>query len=143
MAKTVGMFSYVLGVVLVIGGLVTWFMVGSMLADQRITTPEGACLEGRTVSGPLTAYCTALKIGANALDATGGKTYAELDREDPLRQVAASASFLQASLFTSVVSFGVAAMGVIIGVLFILLGGAVNNFHSRMEGMEARGAPSV
>ena len=143
MAKTVGMFSYVFGVVLVIGGLVTWFMVGSMLSDQRITTPEGACLEGRTVSGPLTAYCTALKIGANALDATGGKTYAELDREDPLRQVAASASFLQASLFTSVVSFGVAAMGVIIGVLFILLGGAVNNFQSRLEGMEARGAPGV
>jgi hypothetical protein len=33
-----------------------------------------------------------------------------------------TASFLQASLFTSVVAFGAAAMAILIGILFILIG---------------------
>ena len=45
-----------------------------------------------------------------------------MDREDPLRQTAATASFLQASLFTSILAFGVAAMAVGMGVLFVLIG---------------------
>ena len=44
----------------------------------------------------------------HALEASGGKTYAELDKDDPVRATMMNASFLRASLFTSVVSFGVA-----------------------------------
>ena len=54
-------------------------------------------------------------IEKHYLESTGGKTYAELDREDPLRQTAMTASFLRASRFTSVVSFGVAAMALRLG----------------------------
>jgi hypothetical protein len=36
-----------------------------------------------------------------------------------------SASFLQASLFTSVVAFGVSAMAVVMGVLWVLVGWAL------------------
>jgi hypothetical protein len=56
------------------------------------------------------------------LETTGGQTYAELDREDPLRQVAMNSAFLQSSLFTSVVAFGVAGMAMLMGIVFILLG---------------------
>ncbi|MDX5399526.1 MAG: aromatic ring-opening dioxygenase LigA, partial [Actinomycetes bacterium] len=59
------------------------------------------------------------------LEATGGKTYAELDREDPLRDTAMNASFLRASLFTSVVAFGVALMAVGVGLALILIGMAL------------------
>ena len=58
-------------------------------------------------------------IDKHALEATGGLRYAELDREDPKRETAKTASFLQSSLFTSVVAFGVAAMAIAVGVLFI------------------------
>ena len=56
------------------------------------------------------------------MEITGGKTYAELDREDPNRDTAMTSSFLQASLFTSVVAFGVAAMAMAIGIAFVLFG---------------------
>jgi hypothetical protein len=36
--------------------------------------------------------------------------------------VAQSAAFLRSSLFTSVVAFGVAAMAVLMGVVFVLIG---------------------
>jgi len=59
--------------------------------------------------------------------------YAELDREDPKRQTAQTASFLQASLFTSVVAFGVAAMAIVVGVLFILIGLGIRDVASRIR----------
>jgi hypothetical protein len=74
------------------------------------------------VNGPFSAYCEAEIIEHHALDATGGLTYAELGRDDPLRAVAQSAAFLRSSLFTSVVAFGVAAMAVLMGVVFVLIG---------------------
>jgi len=114
--------SILLGVVLVVGGIATWLMVSSMLADQRIVTPEDACLPGRQVRGPFTAYCQALIIQEHTLEMTDGLTYAELDREVPRREVPRNSSFLQASLFASVLAFGVAAMAVGMGLLFVLIG---------------------
>jgi hypothetical protein len=114
--------SIVLGVLLILGGLGTWFTVSNTLADQQIITADDACLPGRSVDGPFTAYCQAQVIETHALEATNNMYYAEMDREDPLRQVAATASFLRASLFTSVLAFGVAAQALGMGVLFILIG---------------------
>lgn len=115
--------SVVLGVIMVVGGVVTWTVVSSTLADQRITVSDDAdCLAGDDVNGPFSAYCQAKVIDKHTLDITEGKTYAELDREDPLRDTAMNSAFLQASLFTSVVAFGVAAMAVAMGLLFVLIG---------------------
>jgi len=108
---------------MVLGGVGTWLLVSSTLAAQNITVAEDAnCAAGQFVDGPYSAYCQADIIDQHALESTGGKTYAELDREDPLRNVAMSSSFLQASLFTSVLAFGVSAMAVAGGALFILIG---------------------
>ncbi len=52
-------------------------------------------------SGPLEAFVQAGVINTHALKATGGKTYAQLDKEDPLRATAMNGSFLRSSLFTS------------------------------------------
>lgn len=115
--------SIVLGIVLILGGITTWVIVSNTLADQNITVADDArCLAGDEVNGPLSAYCEAQIIAEHALDATGGLTYAELDREDPLRDVAMNASFLRASLFTSVVAYGVAGMAILMGIVFVLIG---------------------
>jgi hypothetical protein len=66
-----------------------------------------------------------LVINRHALEATGGLTFAELDRDDPLRQTAMTAAFLRASLFTSVVSFGVALMAAGIGLVLLFTGWAL------------------
>jgi hypothetical protein len=124
-AKWISIVVMVIGAVMVIAGAVTYAQVSSTLSNERIVVSEDACLGGSTVSGPFAAYCEAQIIETHALEATGGKTYSELDREDPLRQVAMNGSFLRASLFTSVVAFGVAAMAIGVGIVFILLGIAV------------------
>jgi hypothetical protein len=131
MRRTASIASIVLGVLLIIGGAATWLMVSSTLADQRITTPDDACLPERQVRGPFTAYCQAEIIERHTLDITDGQTYAELDREDPRRDTAMNASFLQASLFTSILAFGVAAMAAGMGVIFILIGLGIRDVAER------------
>ena len=52
-------------------------------------------------------------------------TYAELDRDDPVRSTIAETAFLRASLFTSVIAFGVAGLTAGLGVLFVVVGTAL------------------
>ncbi|HSK26058.1 MAG TPA: hypothetical protein VK894_04030 [Jiangellales bacterium] len=120
------------GAVMIVAGAATWFLVQDSLADERITVSEDAPrFAGDAVDGPLTAYQEAEMIEQHYLESTEGKTYAELDREDPLRQTAMTASFLRASLFTSVVAFGVAAMAVGLGIVLVLIGVALHSLARR------------
>lgn len=120
--KMLAVIVAIIGVVMIVAGAVTWYMVQDQLSDARITVAEDAdMLAGDDVDGPFSAYAEAQIIDKHALEATGGKTYAELDREDPLRETAMSASFLRASLFTSVVAFGVAAMAMGMGLTLLLV----------------------
>lgn len=115
------------GIALVIVGIVVWIMVSSQLRAENITVPDDAmAFQGQTVAGPFTAYVQADIIQHHALEASGGKTYAELAQDDPVRQVMMNASFLRASLFTSVVSFGVAAFAIGVGILSLFFGFALN-----------------
>ena len=110
------------GLLMLLGGAATWVTVQSSLADEKIAVSEDSeRFAGDPVDGPLTAYQEATVIEGHALEASGGKTYAELDREDPVRQTVMTASFLRASLFTSVVSFGVAAMAMGLGVVLVIV----------------------
>ncbi|QIK76539.1 aromatic ring-opening dioxygenase LigA [Nocardioides piscis] len=120
--KTLASIVAIIGLLMIVAGGVTWFMVQDQLSAANITVAEDAdMLAGDEVNGPFSAYAEAQIIDKHALEATGGKTYAELDREDPLRETAMSASFLRASLFTSVVAFGVAAMAIGLGLTLLLI----------------------
>jgi hypothetical protein len=132
--------SIVIGALLIVAGLGTWIVVSTTLSDQKITVADDAsCLAGDTVDGPFSAYCQAKVIEKHALNATGGKYYSELDRDDPLRAVAANAAYLQASLFTSVVAFGVAGMAMLIGVLFGLIGLGMKDVDERVASLAEAG----
>lgn len=125
-SKTLGTLVALIGLLMIVAGGVTWFMVQDQLSEANITVAEDAeFLAGDKVDGPFSAYAQADIIDQHALEATGGKTYAELDREDPLRDTAMNASFLRASLFTSVVAFGVALMAVGVGLALIMIGMAL------------------
>ena len=130
--KVVAILLYIAGAIMIVAGAGTWYTVSDSLAAERITvTDDAPCQQGQGVNGPLEAYCMAEIINTHALEATGGKTYAELDREDPLRAVAQSASFLRASLFTSVVAFGVAAFAIGVGVLMLIIGAGISALDKR------------
>ena len=121
--RVVGIILAVLGAVFLVAGVSTYAVVSSTLADQKITVSDDADrFAGDDVSGPFTAYAQADVINDHALEIGGGKTYAELDQDDPNRATVMTASFLQASLFTSVVAFGVAAFVAVMGIVLMLLG---------------------
>jgi hypothetical protein len=128
----VAMILMIAGAAMILAGGTTYAMVSSQLEAERITVSEDAArFAGQAVTGPFTAYQEALIIEKHALEATGGKTYAQLDREDPLRAVAMDGSLLRASLFTSVVAFGLSALVIISGVIFLLLGWALRGVSDR------------
>ena len=123
MRKVAALTAIIVGVVMAIAGVITWVVISTTLEDQKITVADDAsCAAGDGVNGPISAYCQADIINQHTLDITGGKTYAELDREDPNRAVAMDSAFLQASLFTSVVAFGVAGMAFVLGIVLTLIG---------------------
>jgi uncharacterized membrane protein len=129
-AGTLAVLIMVIGGLLTAAGVGTWVAVQYNLAQENITVADDSPMfAGQAVTGPLTAYAQAEIIEKHALEATGGKTYAELDREDPVREVAMNASFLRASLFTSVVAFGVALLSVGLGVTLILVGAALRSLR--------------
>src|SRR5699024_85968 len=122
----VGITALIFGILFIVAGATTWGVVTSQLKEQQITIPEDATflnLGGKEVKGPLSAYAQADIINVHALEGSGGKTYAELgalinqaDSEEEAEELQAqrdsvmNASFLRASLFTSIVAYGVSAL---------------------------------
>ncbi|NKY41348.1 aromatic ring-opening dioxygenase LigA [Cellulomonas septica] len=124
--RVIGLITVVLGVVFIVAGGVTWGAVASNLAAEKITVSDDAsAFQGQLVDTPWEAWVQADIINTHALEASGGKTYAELDQDDPTRSTVMTASFLRASLFTSVVAFGVALLVFGVGVTFVLVGWAL------------------
>jgi hypothetical protein len=124
--RLIGLISLIAGLVMIIGGGSTWLLVRSHLVDEHITVAaDAASFAGQSVDGPLQAYAQADIINHHALKASGGKTYAQLAQDDPVRATVMNGSFLRASLFTSVIAFGVAAFAMGVGLLLLLIGWAL------------------
>ena len=131
--RTIAVLVIVAGAIFAVAGVITWFVVRDQLADENITVSDDADrFAGDPVDGPLTAYEEANTIERHGLEASEGLTYAELEQDDPRRDTVMTASFLRASLFTSVVAFGVAAFSAGIGVVLILIGVALLRIHRRL-----------
>ncbi|WP_426564479.1 aromatic ring-opening dioxygenase LigA [Angustibacter sp. McL0619] len=124
--RVLGVLVVIIGLIFVVAGVGTYITVANTLADEHITVSEDADhFAGDDVDSPWTAYAQANTIEKHALEAGGGKTYAELDQDDPKRSTVMTASFLRASLFTSVVAFGVAFLVFGLGITLILVGWAL------------------
>jgi len=122
-SRFAGIVGIIVGALMVVGGIAAWIGVTVQLSEENITVAEDAAfLQGAPVTDPLTAWAQAEVIQKHTLELTGGQTYAELDQDDPLRETAATASYLRTSLFTSIVAFGVALLAAGTGVIAILYG---------------------
>ena len=111
------------GAVGLTSGLAAWLAVRAQLAGEKIAVPRGApAFGGRAVRGPLTAYAEAEYIRRTALQATGGRAYGELPEGDAAARMACDAALLRASLFTSILAFGVAAAGMALGTVLMMVG---------------------
>ena len=145
--RLAGLVSLILGVIFILAGGTTWALVTSELSEQNITVSDDApFLAGDHVNGPFSAYAEAEVIDMHAKAATEGRTYAELgglvreaeaagdtalaEELQAQRTTVMNGSFLRASLFTSVVAFGVSALVIGLGVLLVFQGLAFNRLAS-------------
>lgn len=114
-------------------GAAALVVVRSQLAAEKVVIPASArWLPGRPVRGPVTAFAQADAIRRIALTATGGRTYGELDEDDPSAREAMDASLLRASLFTSILAFGMAVAQVALGAVLVAIGAALTKIGRRL-----------
>jgi len=126
---------------------------------SAVTPEDPGSLAGKQVAGPFTAYAEANAIKHHALAGANDRTYAQLGADAKVlkakladagasdadiasdagvialadaRTSAMNGSFLRASLFTSVVAFGVAALVIGLGFIFILIGYALMKISNPM-----------
>ena len=135
--RLVGTIAIVVGILAFFAGIVVWGIVRYQLSEQKITVSDDApFLGGRDVKGPFTAFAQAAAINQHALKAGGGKTYAELAEGRSQPQHRQKADFLQASLYTSVVAFGVAFLVSMLGMIFFLIGLTLHELDRRTRRAE-------
>lgn len=132
--KVLAIIVLAFGGLFAVSGTATWLLVaGNLRAEQVTVADDAAAFAGQLVDTPWEAWAQADIINHHALEASGGKTYAELDREDPVRATVMNGSFLRASLFTSVLAFGVSLLVLGLGVVLIVAGEALRRIAVRVE----------
>lgn len=124
--RILGTIIAIIGAALIIGGVVGWVTVRAELIEENITVSEDADrFAGDRVDGPLSAYSQAQTVKKDVMEATGGDTYAQLDMDDPNRELALEGSTVRSALMTSTLAFGVSALSIGAGVGFVLTGGVL------------------
>ena len=96
--------------------------VRQALAAERIVTPEDSALPNVAVTGPAEAKAQADAIWFHVMKLTGGRTYAELPRDDPLRATYLQSVTMRTALMESYLAFKVADLVQGVGLIVALLG---------------------
>ena len=138
-ARIAGLVSFIAGVVMLVSGAFAWGITSTQLASENITVAADApAFAGSKVTGPLTAFYQAEAVKQHTRAASNGLTYAELgakvqeakdagdtataEQLQQTRTMVETGNFVRASLFTSVMAFGVSALVMGAGLLFSFLG---------------------
>ncbi len=96
--------------------------VRDTLADEKIISSEDADIPLAEVDSASEAKAQADAIREHALEASGGKTYAEMDRDDPARATYLNSVTLRTALMESYLAFKTADLVMGMGAIVILLG---------------------
>ena len=112
------------GVFMAREGRLAYNDVKDTLAAEKIVSSEDADIPLVPVTGPDEAKAQADAIHTHILKTTGGKTYAELDRNDPNRAQYLNSVTLRTALMESYMAFRIADLVSGVGLIVILLGGS-------------------
>jgi hypothetical protein len=110
------------GAVMVFQGLDAREQVRVSLVAENITTPEDATIPNVPVDSAATAMAQAEIIQKHTLEATEGRTWADMGREDPQRPFYLSAVTLRTSLMSAYMAFKIADLVIGLGALFLAIG---------------------
>lgn len=111
------------GIYMVLEGRAAHDEVRDAIVAENITTAEDAAIPNVLIDSPDEAKAQSDAIEQHYLKATGGKTYSELDREDPLRDTAFRAAALRTSLNLAVMGFKVSDLVVGMGAFMVVIAG--------------------
>lgn len=117
-----GLVLFVSGLYMIGQGMMARDEVTDTLADERIITSQNAEIPLARVTGPEEAKAQAEVIKQDALNITGGKTFAEMERNDPNRNVYLNPVTLRTALMQSYMAFKVADLVMGVGALVSVLG---------------------
>ncbi len=119
----------VLGVVFVVSGVYMMTEgqnakneVRDAIVAENIITAGDSSIPNVQVNSAATAKAQADVIEKHYLGITGGLTYAELDRDDPLRETAFTAANLRTSLNLAVMGFKVSDLVIGMGIFMVAIG---------------------
>lgn len=97
--------------------------VRDAIVSENIITSEDSSIPNVLVESAETAKAESDVIEVHYLEITGGKTYAELDRDDPNRDTAFRAVQLRTSLNLAVMGFRVSDLVIGMSIFMIVVGG--------------------
>ena len=97
--------------------------VRDAIVAENIITTEDASIPNVQIDSAATAKAQAAIINEHLLAITDGRTYSELDRDDPLRDTALTAANLRTSLNLAVMGFTVSELVMGMGLFMIAIGG--------------------
>jgi hypothetical protein len=147
------------GIYTVVRGFDAKDQVREELVSQAIVTPADASIPNATVDDPATAKSMADVIKKHSLEATDGKTYAELGRylakdgtdtsdealalkgadgkpvANPVRNTAFQASSLRTGLYTSVMAWNVSDLVIGLGAMIAAVGIALGGVGVALAGL--------
>jgi hypothetical protein len=96
--------------------------VRSDLAREQIVGTPDSTIPGQKVDTGKEAETFAAVIRKHTLEATGGKTYAQMDRDDGLRDMWVTSTALSTALNTAYFAESVATFAIVMGVALLLTG---------------------
>ena len=113
------------------------------LAREQIVGTEDSTIPGQKVDTGSEAQAFAAVIRKHTLEATGGKTYAQMDREDPQREMWITSTALSTALNTAYFAESVATFAIVMGVAMLLTGLGFLVLTLRVLLPAVRNAPQV
>src|SRR3990172_5318593 len=124
-AVALGFAFIIAGAYMVSQGLSAKDQVHDTLVAERITTSEDASITKAPVDDTATAQAQSDVIKTHVMETTEGKTYSEMDREDPLRATYLNSVSLRTALNLAVMGFRLSDLVIGMGA-FIIVVGATN-----------------
>ncbi len=110
------------GTILVVGGAWAVVFTYQNVSQEKIITPEDAAIPNTPVRGPLTLKSQADIIREHVLKMTGGKTYAEMSRDDESRPMWITATTLTTALHLGIITYLFSGLIILFGLISIWTG---------------------
>lgn len=110
------------GILLIIGGIWGITFTYKNIAQEKIVTPADSSIPEKPVRGPFTLKAQADIIREHTLKTTGGKTYAEMAREDTNRPLWITATTLTTALNLGILTYVFSGLILLFGCISIWTG---------------------